>query len=181
MHIEGNLKNRSFNYVEVKFIGSQTNTTLERAILRRWNKLTTGFDRRPRVKRTPLYKTNHKEKYDKQANEVGKSLKNNRLMARNWIFILAPYYDEETTLNFKRNEKHINNELRWLKNEIGYEKMETLKRLKPDKIKPHTPKLKDFDTDLSNSIFNNISVEDAFYRGDTFFKAFENFHEKHNS
>ena len=34
-----------------------------------------------------------------------------------------------------------------------------------------------FDTDLNNSIFNHISIEDANSRGDIFFNDYLNFHE----
>lgn len=43
-------------------------------------------------------------------------------------------------------------------------------------IKLITDLSNNFDTDLKNSIFNNISIEDAHYRGHEFFKEFEDFH-----
>ena len=44
-------------------------------------------------------------------------------------------------------------------------------------IKTITDQSNIFDTDLKNSIFNNITVEDAYYKGEKFFKQFEEFNE----
>jgi hypothetical protein len=49
------------------------------------------------------------------------------------------------------------------------------KKKRTKAIKPITDQSNIFDTDLKNSIFNNITVEDAHYKGVKFFREFEEF------
>jgi hypothetical protein len=46
-----------------------------------------------------------------------------------------------------------------------------------DEVKPLTNLENIFETDLTNCIFNNISTEDAYYKGEQFFKEYEKFHD----
>src|SRR5690606_11482406 len=70
------IENNIFPYLEIVFVGKKKNTILERTLLNRWNYLTTGFVRKPRVNSNHLYNDTNKER---KAKLYKNDLKHNKI------------------------------------------------------------------------------------------------------
>ena len=116
---------------------------------------------------------------------------NNRKTAEQLLLILSDILGTKTVLTISKNIE-IQNQLKFeliqdiLKIEINnidagvncfdfhYESKSKL----TNKIKPITDLNDNFNTDLSNSVFNQVSIEQAHNRGDKFFNEYLKFNEK---
>lgn len=59
----------------------------------------------------------------------------------------------------------------------GAKEFDLLYKKERQKATEQTTNLSDiFETDLNNSIFNNITIEEAYYKGEKFFKEYEKYH-----
>ena len=125
-------------------------------------------------------------KYEHELKELN-NLINNRQKAQQLLYILRDVGGFDAEVTIIKNGAIIDQ----LKTELlttinghvydtvkeGAKEFDLLYKKKKQKaIKPITDLSNNFDTDLKNSQFNNISVEDAYYKGHTFFREFENFH-----
>lgn len=127
-------------------------------------------------------------KYERELKEYN-ILINNRNIAQQLLYILADVGGFEVDDTILKNDTIINqlkaellttiNRTIYDTYEEGAKEFDYLYKKKKEKvIDPITDLTNNFETDLKNSIFNNISVEEAYYRGTTFFREFENYHDK---
>jgi hypothetical protein len=125
-------------------------------------------------------------KYEHELKELN-TLINNRQKAQQLLYILRDVggFDAEVTI-IKNGAiiDQLKTELLTTINGHFYDTVKEgakdfdllYKKKKQKAIKPIADLSNNFDTDLKNSQFNNISVEDAYYKGNTFFREFEKFH-----
>jgi hypothetical protein len=124
-------------------------------------------------------------KYEKELKELN-TLINNRPKAQQLLYLLREVGGIDAEVTIIKNVSIIDQLKAELLTTINGRVYDTIKegakefdlmykkkRIKA--IKPITDLSNNFDTDLKNSIFNNISVKDAYYRGEVFFKEFETF------
>jgi hypothetical protein len=124
-------------------------------------------------------------KYEKELKELN-TLINNRPKAQQLLYLLREVGGIDAEITIIKNVSIIDQLKAELLTTINGRVYDTIKegakefdlmykkkRIKA--IKPITDLSNNFDTDLKNSIFNNISVKDAYYRGEVFFKEFETF------
>jgi hypothetical protein len=125
-------------------------------------------------------------KYEKELKEFN-VLINNRPKAQQLLYLLREVggFDAEVTISKDDGiiEQLKAELLRTINGRVydtikqGAKEFDLLyKKKQAMSIKPITDLSNVFDSDLKNSIFNNISVQDANYKGDKFFKEFEEFH-----
>lgn len=125
-------------------------------------------------------------KYERELKEYN-ILINNRNIAQQLLYILADVGGFEVDNTILKNDTIINQlkaELLTTINKTFYDTYEEgakefdllYKKKKEKTIDPIIDLTNNFETDLKNSIFNNISDEDAYYKGAIFFKEFQNFH-----
>lgn len=121
-------------------------------------------------------------KYEKELKELN-ALINNRAQAQQLLFILCDIggFDAEVTI-FKNGfiidqlkAELINTINKTDNKDVKVGVKEFNKAYKTQILKPLSNLNNIFDTDLKNSIFNNISAKDAYYRGEVFFREFEIF------
>jgi hypothetical protein len=125
-------------------------------------------------------------KYEKELKEYN-ALINNRPKAQQLLYLLREVGGIDAEVTIIKNVAIIEQ----LKAELmatingrvydtikqGAKEFDLLYKIKRAKaIKPITDQSNIFDTDLKNSIFNNISIEDAYHKGDKFFKEYEDYH-----
>jgi hypothetical protein len=124
-------------------------------------------------------------KYEKELKELN-TLINNRQKAQQLLYLLREVGGIDDDLTIIKNVAIIEQLKAELMTTInggvydtikqGAKQFDLLYKHKRTKaIKPITDQSNIFDTDLKNSIFNNISIEDAYYKGEKFFKEFEEF------
>ena len=121
-------------------------------------------------------------KYEKELKELN-TLINNRTKAQQLLFILCDVggFDAEVTILkngfiIDQLKAELINTINKTENkDVKAGVKEFNKAYKTHILKPLTNLNNIFDTDLKNSIFNNISVKDAYYRGEVFFREFETF------
>lgn len=127
-------------------------------------------------------------KYERELKEYN-ILINNRNIAQQLLYILADVGGFEVDDTIIKNDTIINqlkaellttiNRTVYDTNEEGAKEFDNIYKKKKEKvIDPITDLTNNFETDLKSSIFNYISVEEAYYRGTTFFREFENYHDK---
>lgn len=205
--INERIKNNDFEYLdEVKVTGRKENNALSIAIIRLFNLLCTGRFKKQRKKDTGnnLYitilkvvtgnsisstqKANEKRSKNK-ALRLKKEQKNRQKTiekAKQLIFVVNNGFE---TPNLKRNETHI----RELKTELynmifkteiknnqkgsDFFDTEFLKSNEPSELKPNTDLENIFNTNMANSIFNQLDVEKANSKGEKFFNEYLKFHE----
>lgn len=124
-------------------------------------------------------------KYEHELKELN-TLVNNRPKAQQLLYLLRDVGSIDAEVTIIKNGAIIEQ----LKAELlttingriydiikqGAKEFDLLYKTKRTKaIKPITDLSNNFDTDLNNSIFKNISIEDAHYKGEVFFKEFEKF------
>jgi hypothetical protein len=123
-------------------------------------------------------------KYEKEYN----TLINNRLEAQQLLYLLHEVGGIDAEVTIKKNGRIVDQlkaELITTINgrvcdtiKLGAEEFDLLYKQKRTKaIKPIINLSNIFNRDLKNSIFNNISIEDAYFKGKVFFKEFEKFNE----
>lgn len=121
-------------------------------------------------------------KYEKELKELN-TLINNRLKAQQLFLILCEVGGIDAEVTIIKNVPIINQLKTELMNTINKTDNDDIKAgvkefnkiYKTHTLKPLSNLNNIFDTDLKNSIFNNISIEDAHYKGEVFFKEFEAF------
>ena len=127
-------------------------------------------------------------KYERELKEYN-ILINNRKIAQQLLYILADVGEFEVDDTILKNDTIINqlkaellttiNRTIYDTHEEGAKEFDLLYKKKKEKsINLITDLTNNFETNSKNSIFNNISVEEAYYRGTTFFREFENYHDK---
>ncbi len=125
-------------------------------------------------------------KYEQELKELNKLI-NNRQKAQQLLYILRDIVAIDVEVSIIKNEDVINQLKTELLTTINGRVYDTIKegakefdllykKKKTKAIKPIKDLTNNFNTDFKCSIFNNISVEDAYYRGDIFFREYENFH-----
>ncbi|MBC7845512.1 MAG: hypothetical protein H7Y10_03370 [Flavobacterium sp.] len=124
-------------------------------------------------------------KYERELKELN-TVVNNRTKAQQLLYLLRDVggFDAEVTI-IKNGAivEQLKAELITTINRRVYDTIKQgakdfdllYKKKRTKAIKPITDQSNIFDTDLKNSIFNNISIEDAYHKGDKFFKEFEEF------
>lgn len=121
-------------------------------------------------------------KYERELKELN-TLMNNRPKAQQLFLILCEVAGLDNDLQIN-SEVDIQNQLKTeLMNMINKTNNDDTKAgakefdktYKTHTTKPITDLSNNFDTDLKKGIFNNISIEDAYYKGEIFFKEFEAF------
>lgn len=124
--------------------------------------------------------------YEKELKEYARLI-NNRLIAKQLFLIICNISGEESELLINNDND--------IKNQLKHDLIEDIFKIELNNIdagvncfdfefktipKKETHVISDlqniFDTSLSNSIFNHISIEDAYYNGNTFFNEYLNFH-----
>ena len=113
---------------------------------------------------------------------------NNRKIAQQLFLILCNVIDQEQDLNIFENIE-VQNQLKtelitmidkkeFFNFEIGAKEFDRRFIINKVKVVPTITNLENiFDTDLKNSVFNQVSIEEANCRGETFFKEFLQFHD----
>jgi hypothetical protein len=124
-------------------------------------------------------------KYEKELKELN-TLINNRTKAQQVLYLLRDVGGFDAEVTIIKNGTIIEQLKAELIATINGRVYDTIKQGAKDfdllykkkrtkAIKPITDQSNIFDTDLKNSIFNNITVEDAHYKGAKFFREFEEF------
>ncbi|HLF50928.1 hypothetical protein [Flavobacterium sp.] len=127
-------------------------------------------------------------KYERELKEYNRLI-NNRQIAQQLFLILCDVAGQKHNLKIDENieiQNQLKTELIAMidKKEVSDFQIGAIefdKRFKSN-TKKELPIISDlknvFDTDFKNSIFNQISIEEAYNRGDVFFKEYLNFHDK---
>jgi len=210
--LEERIYNNDYDYLSetITFIGQKKHNLLNRAIIRTFNLLCTGLERKRRkqVNSKPLYTTIIKSvtlnaislKPQQQNAFLTKKITtyeielkafnrliNNRTTAQQLFLILCDISGAKTDLRITRNIK-IQNELKHeliqdilkieLNNiEAGVNCFDFLYKPKPTtKIEFNTDIENSFETDLSKSIFNQLTLEQAQNKEPIFLKEYLKFH-----
>lgn len=204
------IENNDYGFMdEITFLGRKANNKLSFAILKMFNILTSGRERKGRVdfNSYPLYTIPIKGvtiksmslkpkqqnaftkkmigKYERELIYFNKLIQNRKVVEQLFI-IVCDITDEFNKFKFERDEiliKKIKSDLLLLV-ENGLDA--NIEQDAKDFDKRYIININDiplnwdldnaFGTDVNNSIFNNISIEDANSRGEVFFNEYLNFH-----
>lgn len=192
--------------------GRKSNNILLRLMVRKFNMLCTGRQRKPRKKdsgnilyidtikdvtiksissNNQTFKANATRQKAKQERieKEQKTLFDNREIARQMFLILCDIIGQKNELKLTHTES-IQDALKMefisvidkveYTDKIGVQVFDYcfMKQVQEVTIKQMKSVSENYDTDLSKSIFNNISIEEASYRGEKFFSEYQNFHLK---
>ena len=209
--LEERIYNNDYEYLseQIKFNGRKENNLLVIAIIRKFNLLCTGLNRKQRkqvnsnivyimpIKNVTLKSISLKPQqqnaflkkkittYEIELKKYNRLI-NNRNTVKQLFLILRDITGAKTDLMILKNidiQNQLKNELIQgvLKIELNnidagvncfnylYKKQTTIE------VKPITDLTDNFDTNLDNSIFNHISIEQAHNKGEIFFKEYLNF------
>ncbi|MBG6062791.1 hypothetical protein IWX83_002592 [Flavobacterium sp. CG_9.1] len=208
--LEERIRNNDYGYLdEIEIVGKRINNTIVYSMIRTFNLLVTGYQRKPRkrVSGDPLYSSVIKRvtlsgstfnlknqnavaqriilKYERELKVLNRLI-NNRVIAQQLFLILSEMVGVETDLNIIPHQE-IQNKLKVdlmtiiekntaLDIGIYISKFDALYLMKKSQIPVISNLNTIFDTDLANSIFNQISIEEASSRGEVFFKEYLSFH-----
>lgn len=213
--IQEHISNKDYCYLELDIIGKRKNNELPYAILKKYNLLVTGRQRKQRkgFKNDPLYISTIKRvliksmslssqqqnssvkrcilRYEKELQAYNR-LVNNREVAKQLLLAVGELVELTTDFIIDRDEAIINKlktelyetltKTRCISEEIGAKLFdEMFKKNEILKVEPIIPDDCDFETVMENSIFNQIDIEDAFFKGDGFFSEYLQFHTEVNS
>ena len=175
--------NKRLSWLVCEFIGKhETTNKLERLLLGRLNYLITGYRRKPRQKNklscTLFNRVLYKEGASKLSKKEYKQLKDRAVRVKFWTHLLSVRFELEIVPKIKPNKQIGKQELNWLKKQVGEKEIKRLHLVNEDEVKPYTPNINDFCTDMSNSIFNQVNDEEAYYKGEQFWYEYQRFHEK---
>lgn len=205
------IENNDYGFMdEIKFMGSKEHNKLSFAIVRMFNTLTCGRQKKERVgvNSYPLYTTPIKSltfksmslkpqqqnafstkmitKYERELLQFNKLIQN-REVVKQLFMIICDITNEFDNFTFERDEtlqKKIKSDLLMLVEKRADANIEQDAKAfdkqyinNINHISLNWDLDNAFDTDLNNSIFNNISIEDANSRGEIFFNDYLNFHQ----
>lgn len=208
--IEERIRNNDYSYLDnIEVVGKRINNTIVYSMIRTFNLLVTGNQRKPRkrVSGDPLYSSVIKRvtlsgstlnlknqnavaqriilKYERKLKVLNRLI-SNRVIAQQLFLILSEIAGIETDLNISPDQE-IQNHLKvdlmtMIEKNASLDKAVSVSNFDALYLmqKLHIPVISDldeiFDTDLSNSIFNQISIEEASSRGEIFFNEYLSFH-----
>ena len=209
--------NNDFYYLdEIKPIGHKNNNLLTYAIIRKFNILCNGYQKKPREKKTidPLYNINSikeltvkslllkpqqrnayiqrgKIKREKELKKC-RLLTKNRKQAKQLLLILSDLTGRAIDVKVESDQKAQNllkaDLMNMVNKSVNSDTKKATLQFNENYTKPinsYMPLIYDlsniFETDLSKSIFNQVSVQEAIENGDVFFKEFNRYHENKNN
>ena len=205
------IENNDYGFMdEITFVGRKENNKLSFAIIKMFNTLTCGRNKKERVgvNSYPLYTIPIKgvtiksmslkpqqqnafsikmiTKYEKELLHFNKLIQN-REVVKQLFLIICDITDEFDKFKFERDENQImkikSDLLLLIEKRDDGQIVQDAKAFDKRYIhtNSHIPLNWDldnaFDTDLKNSVFNHISIEDASSRDDVFFNEYLNFHQ----
>lgn len=168
---------------ENKIIGHKRNNLLVFSIVKQFNLLCSGTYYKPRKTNVcNLFINNTIKRL--QTFEISEG---NHLKAQQLFLILCSVAGKDTDLKIIKNDE--------IQNELKLELIQDILKLEINNIDAgvncfdfeYKPKTSNkmifntdieniFDTDLKNSVFNHISIEEAYYKGEVFLKEYYQFH-----
>lgn len=208
--LQERIENNDYGYMdEITFMGRKENNKLSFAILKMFNKLTCGRERKERVALNsyPLYTTPIKSvtikskslkakqqnafvstmisKYEKELLNFNRLVQNRKTV--NQLFqIICEITDEFDNFNIERNETQImklKSDLLLLVDKSAAPNIEQDAKTFDKRFINNFSSIplnwnldNTFNTDLSKSIFNTLSIEDASCMSDSFFNDYINYH-----
>lgn len=130
-------------------------------------------------------------RYEKELQAYNR-LVNNREVAKQLLLVVGELVELTTDFIIDRDEAIINKlktelyetltKTRCISEEVGAKLFdEMFKKNEILKVEPIIPDDCDFETDMEKSIFNQIDIEEAYYKGDGFFSEYLQFHKEVNS
>lgn len=183
------IQNNDYGFLsENTIIGHKRNNLLTYAIIKKFNLLCTGSFYKPRKQKDCNLFNNDTIK----SLQTFETSQENKQSVHQLFLILCTIAGAITELEIQ-TDTDIQNQLKLelieeiLKIKInnidaGVNCFEHLYKAMPTKeVKFNTDIENSFDTDLSKSVFNCISPEEAFYKGDTFFKEYLQYHKVSDS
>lgn len=129
--------------------------------------------------------------YEKELQAYNR-LVNNREVAKQLLLVVGELVELTTDFIIDRDEDVINKlktelyetltKTRCISEEVGAKLFDEMFRKNEIlKVEPIIPDDCDFETDMEKSIFNQIDIEEAYYKGDGFFSEYLQFHKEVNS
>jgi hypothetical protein len=208
--IEERIRTNDYSYLDdIEIVGKRINNLIVYSMIRIFNLLITGYERKPRkrVNNDPLYSSVIKRitlngstlnlknqnavaqrtilKYERELKVLNRLI-NNRVIAQQLFWILSEIVGIETDLNISPDEEIINHlkadlmamidKNTSLSKEGSVLNFDSLYMLQVSQIPVISDLNTIFETKMDNSIFNQISIEEANVEGEVFFKEYLKFH-----
>jgi hypothetical protein len=188
--LEERITNDDYGYMNEAIVtGHKSNNLMIYAMIRKFNLLCTGRQRggaeylRKLVKREALYSSSIKSL---TANE--KLLLKNRSIVKQMFLVLKDITGLESDIKIvpkDRVQNKLKTELlnlidRTVRNDYkagGVEFDKIYKKYSEKELPLITDLTNVFDTDLKNSIFNQVTIEEAYTKGEVFWREFNKFHD----